>query len=1099
MPNIIQALEAIDTSKLTAHLQVANQGVSASGSAPLAQLDPRDLLGDLGAILKSPTPLGVSPGDLTGSLGGVMKQLESVLHIPAAETVADVVASFEALVNLLQHVGDQIGSDPEALVDRLFGDLGGLEKVLTDICSRALEGLPLQIPGELRVTLETFRSILGAEPEDPEHLASVLSQLLIGVDLNALRAPGAHYTQLLNSVQRAGGDLTGVHTEVETLSAKIRVASTSMTAPDLDLDGLEVQLRTIDGGLDVLFNSTLPGAIAQLTTDLRVVQPELFVAHLRELLDPLEAHLPGVPFDVEQDLVKPLKQIVQRVDAFTPATLTAMFDSVVQRIEANLSSAGLDQTLIPIDDLFDVIVAEMQRVPLRELRNELLTLLAGVEGELRQLPGLSLPDVLATQINNIQKAIDGFDPAAIQARVGEFANKISSAVSQFPIQDIKNEIESLIGAVRNALDEFKPLLETLKTELDSVVGQLQAIDFSQAGQASLDLVKGIRENVQQAVGSGDLPQPLQIAIGAAATALKGIDVKTQVSASFDAQLAKIDPKLALAPLDPILARIRELLEKVTPSAIIDQLDKPFAALLQSLERLKPAALLAGLAADFDGFVDLVGKLDPRTLVAPLNAEFQKLVKTFQDALDPAPLFAPLRAGYAKLQQLVDFIDLEKLLSSLLGKLMGLPNLLQSSMKSSIAHATSTADDLSTAAAREFRFGDIIRPLVAIIHRLKRFVTSLAEQLVGGALKLLDEPLVVLRNLAQGAATLVQDVAAALEARRGEINVLGVGDRAVELRAALEELSLIAETLPLEAKARLGPLVVSVQLDARMPALAGPTSGLDAVHADLVRGLTPPDLVGALNRFGDVLSRLVPAPLLATDASATVADRLAALFAAIDLEPLADEMDQAGAAIQAKMTSMIDAVAKGVLRTITSVMNFLEQLMPVGLLQRLHDGMQRIRAEVAVLDPAPIEAQVRELVDAAVAVLNRFSPDAIAGEFSGIVDGLKVRLQSVNPATLLGSLDPVANVITEMQGLRPSVVLQPLVETTADLTQALEHLIPKDLTAGLVSAVEKLKAELELVIQGIEAELESLLNYLEGLSAGGAAGGGLNVSASVGIG
>jgi hypothetical protein len=72
------------------------------------------------------------------------------------------------------------------------------------------------------------------------------------------------------------------------------------------------------------------------------------------------------------------------------------------------------------------------------------------------------------------------------------------------------------------------------------------------------------------------------------------------------------------------------------------------------------------------------------------------------------------------------------------------------------------------------------------------------------------------------------------------------------------------------------------------------------------------------------------------------------------------------------------------------------------------------------------------------------------------------------------------------------VLKPLVDSTADLTTALEHLIPPDLTDTLVSAAEKLKAELSEVVQGVEAELQALLDYLEGLGSGG----GVSVSASV---
>ena len=1094
MPSLIETLDSIDTGKLTLHLQAANGTVSVSGSASLAALDPRDMLGDLGMLLKSKNPLAVSPDDLTKSFASAITELASLLHVPAAEAVADTAAVFDRLVKLLEQIAGQVGGDPDALVEKLLGDLGGLEKILTDISTRALDGLQLAIPAEVQTTLNTFRSLVGAPPTDPEHLAGLLTQALIGLDLATLKAPGVHIADFLDRIHRAGGDFGPVNTAMETLAAQVRLTSSLMLAPELDLDAIEAELNKVKGALDVFVNSTLAGAIAKLTNDLAALDPEQIVARLRQLLGPLETKVPGVLFDIEQDLVKPLKQFALMVDALTPDALTLKFQAVVTDVETKMSQLGLNATFDVIDDLFDRIVSEIQRVPMRELRAQLLAALAGVEGKIRQFPGFSLPDVLAKQVADIESAIGKIDLTAIQKKVDEFAAQITSAANRFPIGEIKTEIEGLIASVRQALDQFKPLLEELKKEIDGVVARIGEIDFSQAGQASIDLVHGIRENVQQAIGSGDVPEPVKMAIGAAATALKGIDVKVEVSSKFDAELTKIDPRLALAPIDPILAKIRSILEKVTPGAIIVQLDKPFSALLESLNKLKPAALLAGLSAEFDSFVGLIGKLDPKALVVPIEAQFQKLVKNFLDAVDPAPLFAPLRTAYKKLQGLIDVIDLESLLSKLLGKLTALPDLFQSSMQSTVAKAAPRAGNISPKALREFRFGDIIRPLVALINRLKAMVTGLAETLIGDALALLDAPLALLRKLAGGVGELVNDVAAALEGRRGQLDLFGFSGPAVELRAALEELSLVSATLPMAGKARLGPLVASVQLNVHAPSLAGPLATVDGTSRHLTRRLAPPDLVVALRGFGETLARLVPGPLLATDASMAVADRIAALFDSLNLEPLAQEMDDAGQKIQAKMASMINQVVQGVQNIISAVLNVAEQFLPVGLLNRFHAGMELIRAEVAVLDPAVIEAEVRELVDAVVAVINRYSPTAIAGQFSGIVDALNAKVQALNPATLLGNLDPISKVIADFEALRPSVVLKPLSDSTADLTTALENLIPKDLTDTLVKAADKLKAELSVVVQGVEAELQALLDYLEGLSGGGA-----SVSASVSVG
>ena len=1085
MGGLLQTLESIDTVKLTGHLQVANGTVSVSGSASIGGLDPRDMLGEFGTLLKSANPLAINPDELAKHFGSALTELEGLLHIPAAGAVGDVAAAFDRLVKLLEDVAGKFGGSPDELIDKLLSGSGGLEKILSDLSDRVLQGLPLSIPAEIEGVLKSFRSLADMEHSDPAQLAGLLSNFFIGLDIQALSAPADHLTGFLDSIRKAGGDFGAVDVAMENLTAQARVVSSLMLAENLDLATIENELNKIRGGMDVFFNSTLAGAIAKLNSDLTQLDPDQLAARLRQLLAPIEARVAGVGFDLVEDMVKPIQQFEKAVDALTPEMVTGIFAGLVQDIRESADLSVFDGLFDSIDGIFDSIIAEIERVPLRELRMQLLSAMATVEGKIREFPGLTLPEALTKQIQAIEGAIDKIDLSAIQNKVAEFAGKINDAANQFPIQDIKGEIEKLIDSVRQALDQFKPLLAELKQEIDSAADQIGKIDFDQAGQASIGLVHEIREKVQEAAGSADVPEPVKMAIGEAASLLRGIDVKAEVSGKFNEQLDKIDPKIALAPLDPILKKFREVMEKVTPQALIDQLDKPFEALLKELDKLKPAALLAGLTQEFDAFGAVIGKLDPKTLVAPLEAEFQKLVKAFQDALDPAPLFAPLRAAYQKLQELLDFIDLEKLFRSLMDKLSGLPDQMQDHVGKSVSKAVTGARDIAQQTIREFRFGDMVRILAALINKVKSIVTGLAEHLIGEAFNLLDKPLSVLTRLAAGGGSLLKDVTGVLSERMGELDVFASSLRAVEFRASLEEMVHISASLPADGQARIGPLVASVQLEAHVSATVGPAASLNKTASGLRGRLAPPDIVVALTNLGSTLGNLVPGPLLEANVDAAVADRINALFSALDLDPLADEMDRAGRQIQAKMTTLMSQVAEGVVNLFSAFIEIAENFMPIGILKRFQVGMDRIRAEFTVLDPAVIEAEVRELIAAVVSVMNEYSPAAIAGQLSGITDAIKGKLQALNPATLLGSLDPIGAVIANFEQLRPSIVLKPLADSTKDLTDALENIIPPDLTASLVTAAEKLKAELEVVVEGVAQELQSLLEFLESLSGGSA--------------
>src|SRR5262249_6910655 len=144
----------------------------------------------------------------------------------------------------------QVGGDPEALVEHLLGDVGGLEKILTDLAERALDGLPLAIPAELQSTLASFRSLVGAAPSDPAHLAGIIAQTLIGLDLDALHAPGRLLTDLVGRIETAGGDFAPVTGGMATLSAQLRRGSALMLAQEPDLDAIEAELTRAKGGLD---------------------------------------------------------------------------------------------------------------------------------------------------------------------------------------------------------------------------------------------------------------------------------------------------------------------------------------------------------------------------------------------------------------------------------------------------------------------------------------------------------------------------------------------------------------------------------------------------------------------------------------------------------------------------------------------------------------------------------------------------------------------------------------------------------------------------------------------------------------------------------
>ncbi len=1092
MPGIMEVLSKIDTAKLSVHLDAAHGTVHVDASASLGALNPRDLLGDFGKLLDGGGLAKADPQALVKSLSGMIGELGGLAQAPAPALFANVAGELDRLIQLLQKVAAQFTGDG-SILDKVFQGTGGFEKLLGDLVGRIADALPLKLPDPVLALFSALEGLGKGGISDPHQAADLLARFLMGMDLNALGAPLKTLEEFLAKIRVAGGDFGPVHLEMEKLTVQIRNVNALLLTQEIDVPAAQAALTQAKAALELLLNNSLAGAIAKLNQDLAAIDPGAFAKKFGDLLGGIPANVSGPKFDIEQDLVRPMRALGQIVDELNPAVVKSLFDGMKKRFSDAAATAGIPDLLSSVDDIFDIIIEELRRVPLRSLRDELVNFLIGLESKIRGIPGLDTPHLFGEEIGKVEHAIDNIDTASIQKKVAEFAAKIDAVAKKFPITDIKNEVQGLIGDVQGALDQIKPALDAIGKQFDDLGKQIEAIDFNTSGQASIGLLHDIRESVQKAVGSSDIPEPAKMAIGVAAGALKSLDVKVAISKPFDEAMAKIDPSIVLAPIDPMLKKVRQVLETVSPKSIIDQLDKPFQELLSELEKLKPAALLAGLSGDFAHFTDLIGKLDPRTLVAPLEDEFQKAKQAIRTAIDPAPLFAPLHLAYQKLQQLLDLIDLEKLFGKLFDSLNGLPGKVAGTLRSTAAQKVSGAAAVATGDIQALRFGDIIRPLIALIGQVKSVISKAAGHLVSEALQLLNAPVMALASLAEGAHQLLGSVAHELDQRAAELDLFAATGPAVELRASLLELQLIAGSLSGNAQVSLGPLALSLDIDVHAQALNAPMNGLQAQSHKIREGVAVTGLVVQLNQLGDSLGHMAPAPLR-SQLPAEAAQRVAALFDFVDFEPLAKELDNLGEKLQSKLLTLIEDIVAGVLDLWDSLLNLALPLMPLGIIKRIQAGMKRVRAEFAVLDPTPIEAEVGHLLDVALSLLDNFSPTKLVADLGGIVDSVKAKLGTLDPVKLLGQLDPVSIVIDGLQGLKPSVVLAPLLKDAEGITAALENLTKVPIGDALIQAAAKLKAELQVVVEGVEKELQDLLSFLEGMSGGGA---GVSISASIG--
>lgn len=1101
MAGIVATLEGLDLGALEVNLTAARNAVSGNLSVSIEELDPRDLLGGLGEVLKRGGGLPSDPGAIVSLVQRAVGELGDLLTLPNVGLLGDAAEELEAVARLIREYVERLGLDEEgSVVDRLLAETGRLDEIVGEMAGHIASAFRVEIPDFARASMSALETLARGGPANAHEAAVLISRFFLGVDYESLCAPSKGVDAFLAEIRGAGGDLGGIEEAYGRLTARAERVEALLGVVEVDVSSVLAELSAARTELDLLLHHQIPGALGRLTTDLAELDAGAFCEDLKQKLTPLVSRGPRIPFDFRHDFMTGFRALDNFFETIDEDGITARLSAVTAKFQEVIDGSEIGDLRRIIERAFGGVIAQMRRVPLRELRGELIDELNAVEARVRQFKGFQPPGELVAKVRELESKLDVLDADMVQAKVAEFTGRVQAAVDSFPIGEISDQVNGLTDQASDALDQLRPPIDRLGQELQTLADRASQIDLSAAGSASIDLIGEIRERVQELAGSDDLPEPAKAAIAAAAGVLEQIDVTVEVRTPFEDVIARIDVQPLLAPLDEALRKVREILSKIVPSSLVKELEGPFDQVLKQLDRLRPAALLEGLSAQFQGLVGMLDALNPRELVAPLDTEFQSLLNRLREAADPDILFQPLEAAYQKLQELLELLDLERFLGDLVRATADLPSRLTDSVKGALEQQASAGlPAMETDSSGElFRLGDVLRPVATLVFQVRRAILRLADDVISGALDLLLGPLAALRGLVQAGQSAAAQALRAAESRAALLDPFAGGGPAAELRGALRRVSgaFARASLSVDARVQIGAVVAEVQIEGRADTAAQARSHLLEEMAALSGRIRDPGLAGLLRRLRKQIDELAPPSLLDVDLQSAVAERINSWFEAIDPRPLVEEMDAIGERVRIKLEQFAQTIADNLLRLFNTLIEGVSPVLPVGLLGLLQDGLDRIRAEFEVLNPAGIKAEVQDIVDAVVAGLQAYSPARLAEEMGSVFDTVLEKLRAFDPVTLLADLNPLESVIAEFEQLRPSVVLQPLTETTQDLTAAFEAALSVDLTGPLVEAVASLKAQLTEIVAEVEAELQALIGDLKQMAGGGA---GASISVSVGLG
>jgi hypothetical protein len=1083
----LSALLSLDSAKLDAKIDLA----SSSGSLSVSVGSPLELLGNGGKAIQSIKELGSAGG--SGAFAGALQELGSIApfgDIPAIGEVADIFSTLQAKLEPLK---DLIELDSRALVDRILSDFGGVEGIAQRLTTELTGALTAEPPEEIALPLRALSDLAKGPPASARDAAAFFVRFLLGLDLAALRAP----FELLEAarVQLAGeASLTALKTRIAALTAEVDLTADALVSVDPDFSALMEQVTRIRTELDLLIDIALPGAMEHFAADIAAIDARGLALKLDKALEPLLARVPVPPRGLGGFFLPALRSVGEGFDQLDPAALIAYLDELEQEVRAKFASSDIGRLRDDARALLAGIVGFLESVPLESLRAELTKALAEIEIRVSSLADFSPVGDLGERTEALTSAIEGVDLGAVTSTVTKLADEIRGLADRFPIDEVKAELESLLGAAEAAVAELPPMIDALKGKIDELASQLTSIKLTVAGDASVKGVSDLRADVREAISGADLPDALKVPLGLLAGEVRKIDLAASVSGQLDAIVGKVDLSGIMAPIQGALDRARSALASLSPTQLAARLDEPFDAALNELHRFSPAALVDQLSTEFRQATDELDRVSPEALVQPLQHAFDELLAKLRKAADPAPLLAPLKKAYAELQAVVEIIDPTQLIGNAVVEASRLPGVLTQATGDALNSAIHGGSALPEGGSAEISFGAIVRPLAGFVNEARSVVKSAAGDLLGEALELVSRPLALLVEAGEAAGGHLGELAAAIEERRALVDPASTTGPLADLRSALARLQRTEAALAASGRsnAAFGATVGGLRFEAFVTISFPARRDLDDAVAELGAGLDEPDLGASLHRLGQVLRDLVPPALLAPSSEAVVMAKIDAIFDAVDPKPIADELDAIGAKILAKLQSFAEDIARQLFKVWNAIFEEMEPVTPGGLLKTLTEVMDAIKAQLAALDPAQLEAEINEIVEALIAALEAYSPAAFAGTLTPAFEALKAKLAALDPAALLGDLSPLSSALDEVEKLRPSLVLAPLTAQAEAIDKSLQSLLGFDPAAIITAAIANLKAEIELVLQRIEVELDGLLGDLEG-----AGGGSASVSASVG--
>jgi hypothetical protein len=1058
LSGIIDARASISVTVSTDDLTAIVEGgaaVSALGDfgAQLDQLrgqldDPASLLLPL---VEAATPL---LDHLEVDTGALEEYAEAVIQ--GAEIITVLLSNLDADPDQLgsafgQSLGEVMETAATLAEQYLPVDLEGIGE-LQDLVARVDGSLELDPAAFAELMLDALAPFSRAEVAQIRLQLSRVFELSGAVSIDAvLSAPLVAALDLV-AAATTEAELNAALTQLESARAQVLAA-------------IRAQFEGVAGAIAALrLDSALP-SLQVVSTGLQRTEQDILeylaawqrdIARARETIE--EADLSQAVTFVEQFLAQ--------LEATARAQVNLIFEPAVERLK-------------------DWIRELLSHLRLRALRNQVRAFILGIAQAIRDLNLEAAAGAIRGAIASIRDTVGSADlGAAIQAALAEIEQRLTDALGGVTdaLQTIGAEVNAVAGEAEAVLVRVSAVITSFQATIEGVTVAIDNLGVDEAAQQVIDQLVSVRETAEELLSVAPLPEPLRGQVEQLIELVQAIDIDAVFDPVHEA-LAQLEvPDAVAANVTAGLQSAQEVIENLIPAELIASIEAEVNAVLDVIRGFDPSALLAGVTEFINETADTIDEISVLEAATSVAEPFQAILDQI-DELRPERLLAPVIEAYDELMGQLPAPEPATVTDRVVGSA-------SAGAEAVTRAATEPARSLLPSAeggggaggdleVEEPTFpGDIVRLIGYVPGRLRELLMELEAGPAGEVIAAID-------GFTSGLARDLRRASAEVRAIEGRL------DDGLDTLLAPVSLAQSRAQLSMRANFSAGDVDLGAAMTATATVSPGALRLALAETVEAARGEARQANAAIGGAVGLALEQA--ADFLDQSSLGRLAGDLDALLAALDPEPIAQEIDALVVAVISMVPEALDVAGEVIQTAMLRIAALAEELNPGVQAQRFLEVFGVLQEELDLLNPRHLAADLGEVHAAIRDAVAAYDPRTFALEIDAVLDEVATALRELSPETLLGDITFLDDVVALIEGAVPTEALAGVGESLAEIGASLGEIDIAAMLDGLESLAPDIVAAFEAVIKAIQNEVIALLESLR-YSSGSASA---SVSVSVG--